>query len=141
MNPYDNTDIAALILRDEIATLRWDILESFPLTTREEAINNYQPPNLTSNDMTFVPEYESQFVYRPKNSFSPSGERNLTLDEVTDIARNIEISKSEHIYEMALHNYKDFDIKVAQQNLKREQLQRKAAYENQIGKNSGHSET
>jgi len=32
------------------------------------------------------------------------------MDEVTDISRNIKISKSEDIYEIAYHDYKDFDV-------------------------------
>jgi len=32
------------------------------------------------------------------------------MDEVTDINRNIKISKSEGIHEIAYHDYKDFDL-------------------------------
>ena len=110
VNPWDNREIAASMLRDEIASLLWDIWEIFPPITREEAVRTYQAPGLTVGKLTFNPEYESQFIYRPKNPYSPDNERELTMDEVTDINRNIKISKSEGIHEIAYHDYKDFDL-------------------------------
>jgi len=138
VNSSDNRDITATILRDEIATLLWDIWEVFPLITREETIKTYQAPNLTMSGLTFNPESESQFIYRPKNPYSPDRERELTIDEVTDISRNIRIAKTKNIYEMTITDYQDFDIRTAREALKKEQSQRKTAYESQKGTNHYH---
>ena len=71
VKPDDDRLAAAAALRDEIATLLWEILEMFPIMTREDAIRSYQPPNFVGDDITFVPEYESQYIYRHNNPYSP----------------------------------------------------------------------
>ena len=96
----DNREEAASILRDIMATLLWEIWETFPLAKREDVVNSYEPPNLTRGDITFKPEYELQFVYRPVNPYSPTGERYVTFEDVIDINRNIRISKRIDCYEV-----------------------------------------
>ena len=82
INVLDDREEASLALRDVMATLLWEIWETFPISTREDVLREYEPPNLTRGDIKFVPEYESKFIYRPINPYSPDGERVVTIEEV-----------------------------------------------------------
>jgi len=85
---WENRDDAAMTLRDTMATLLWEIWETFPVVSREDVIAAYIPPNLTRGDITFIPEYETQYVYRPVNPHSPDGERIVTWEEVLGAKAN-----------------------------------------------------
>ena len=78
VNDWDNREEAANNLRDVMVTMLWEML---PETTRKEAIEAYEEPNLTRGGMTYKFDYEKQFIYRPVNPFSPTNERQVNHDE------------------------------------------------------------
>ena len=136
VNAYDNEDIAATILRDEMFSMLWEMKQRFPEITREQAMAEYEPRNLTKDGLTFRPEYEEQFLYRPVTPYSPTGERELTEDEVYSYERNIKIaSKITEDMEMKPEDCQDFDIKTAQNETKAARVARAMAYLEQVGTN------
>jgi len=116
VNACDDRNNAAADLRDIVTTLLWDIWETFPTITRNEAIETYVKPNLVGA-ITYRTEYEMQFVYRPVNPHSPTGEREISYYDVIDIRRNIQIAKRVSSYDMEVNDYKDFCIKAARKEL------------------------
>ena len=156
VNVCDNEDIVATILRDEMFSMLWEIKQLFPQITREQAIAEYQPRCLTKDGLTFNPEYEEQFIYRPVNPYSPTKERELSEKEVLRIitngnmeqgkrprfnpkwlAQNIEYaSKITGDIEMTQSECDAYNVKVAQQDAINARINRQAEYIAQLGKNT-----
>jgi len=155
VNVYDNEDIIATILRDEMFSMLWEIKQIFPQITRKQALAEYEPRCLTKDGLTFRPEYEEQFLYRPVNPYSPTSEKELTEKEALRIitngskalmespcfnpkwlAQNRELaSKIREDTEMTRRDCENYDIKKAQQETIVARQERQQAYTAQIGLN------
>jgi 1-acyl-sn-glycerol-3-phosphate acyltransferase len=98
VNPWDDVEEKSKEIRDIIAEMvfeMWGMFNEIPNTiSRNEAIAYHQERLANIKDPAYVnPEYEQQFIFRLKNPYSPTGERELNYDEAFAHLQDIEITK------------------------------------------------